>query len=90
MRLACSAGSSANARAQTTDTPAVAARIRASNGRSRFSFSELAEGQFLHPRAVVEEGQKVTARILNIDGPNRRLGLSLRGVQQANGNGSGE
>ena len=49
--------------------------------------SELAEGQFLHPRAVVQENQRVTARILNIDGPNRRLGLSLRGVQQAeNGN----
>jgi small subunit ribosomal protein S1 len=49
--------------------------------------SELAEGQFLHPRAVVQENTRVTARILNIDGPNRRLGLSLRGVQQANGNG---
>jgi small subunit ribosomal protein S1 len=44
--------------------------------------SELAEGQFLHPRAVVQEGIRITARILNIDGPNRRLGLSLRGVQQ--------
>lgn len=40
--------------------------------------SELAEGQFLHPRNVVQEGEKVRARILNIDGPNRRLGLSLR------------
>ncbi len=42
--------------------------------------SELAEGQFLHPRNVVREGTKVTARILNIDGANRRLGLSLRGA----------
>jgi small subunit ribosomal protein S1 len=40
--------------------------------------SELAEGQFLHPRNVVSEGEKVVARILNIDGPARRLGLSLR------------
>jgi len=40
--------------------------------------SELAEGQFLHPRNVVEEGHKITARILNIDGGARRLGLSLR------------
>jgi len=40
--------------------------------------SELAEGQFLHPRNVVNEGDKVRARILNIDGPARRLGLSLR------------
>ncbi|HOA23156.1 MAG: S1 RNA-binding domain-containing protein [Aggregatilineales bacterium] len=43
--------------------------------------SELAEGQFLHPRNVVQEGERVRARILNIDGPNRRLGLSLRKVE---------
>jgi len=40
--------------------------------------SELAEGHFLHPRNVVSENQVVYARILNIDGPSRRLGLSLR------------
>lgn len=40
--------------------------------------SELAEGHFLHPYNVVKEGEKVTARILHIDGPGRRLGLSLR------------
>jgi small subunit ribosomal protein S1 len=40
--------------------------------------SELAEGQFLHPRNVVKEGDVVTARILNIDSTQRRLGLSLR------------
>jgi small subunit ribosomal protein S1 len=40
--------------------------------------SELAEGHFLHPRNVVQEGDRVFARILNIDGRNRRLGLSLR------------
>lgn len=43
--------------------------------------SELAEGHFLHPRNVVAEGQKVTARILTIDGPARRLGLSLRPLE---------
>lgn len=43
--------------------------------------SELAEGQFLHPRNVVQEGDHVRARILNIDGSNRRLGLSLRKTQ---------
>lgn len=43
--------------------------------------SELAEGQFLHPRNVVQEGEQVRARILNIDGPNRRLGLSLRKIE---------
>ena len=41
-------------------------------------YSELAEGQFLHPRSVVSEGERVKARILNIDGKARRLGLSLR------------
>lgn len=41
-------------------------------------FSELAEGHFLHPRNVVEEGDAVRARILSIDGNARRLGLSLR------------
>jgi len=40
--------------------------------------SELAEGHFLHPRNVVQEGDRVYARILNIDGQARRLGLSLR------------
>mgnify|MGYP005836188151 CR=1 FL=1 len=42
--------------------------------------SELAEGHFLHPRNVVSEGQTIRARILNIDGRNRRLGLSLRAM----------
>lgn len=42
--------------------------------------SELAEGTFLHPRNVVKEGDVVTARILNIDSTNHRLGLSLRQV----------
>jgi small subunit ribosomal protein S1 len=43
--------------------------------------SELAEGQFLHPRNVVSEGQEITARILSIDGRARRLGLTLRNSQ---------
>jgi len=40
--------------------------------------SELAEGNFMHPRNVVHEGEVVSARILSIDGSHRRLGLSLR------------
>jgi small subunit ribosomal protein S1 len=40
--------------------------------------SELAEGHFLHPRNVLNEGETVKARILTINGPARRLGLSLR------------
>lgn len=44
--------------------------------------SELGDGNFLHPRGVVREGEKVTARIIHIDASERRLGLSLRGVSQ--------
>ncbi|MBZ0278129.1 MAG: S1 RNA-binding domain-containing protein [Anaerolineae bacterium] len=40
--------------------------------------SELAEGHFLHPRNVVQEGQVVHALVLSIDSRGRRLGLSLR------------
>ena len=40
--------------------------------------SELADGHFLHPRNVVREGDRVRACIVSIDGPGRRLGLSLR------------
>lgn len=50
--------------------------------------SELAEGQFLHPRNVVKEGDKVVACILNIDGPARRLGLSLRTSDNGDGPGA--
>lgn len=40
--------------------------------------SELAEGIYLHPRDVVCEGDKVSARIISLDGERRRMGLSLR------------
>jgi small subunit ribosomal protein S1 len=46
--------------------------------------SELAEGDFLHPRNVVKEGEKVTVRILNIDSARHRLRLSLRQAWTAN------
>lgn len=42
--------------------------------------SQLAEGTFLHPRNVVEKGQIVVARVLKVDGSNKRLALSLRGL----------
>ncbi|MBU0703128.1 MAG: S1 RNA-binding domain-containing protein [Chloroflexi bacterium] len=42
--------------------------------------SELAEGNFIHPRNVVREGDVVTALILSIDKERRRMGLSLRQV----------
>jgi small subunit ribosomal protein S1 len=42
--------------------------------------SQLAEGVFLHPRNVVQKGQIVVARVLKVDGNNKRLALSLRSV----------
>jgi small subunit ribosomal protein S1 len=41
--------------------------------------SELAEGNFLHPRNVVREGERV--RVLSVDGSSRRLSLSLRRLE---------
>jgi small subunit ribosomal protein S1 len=43
--------------------------------------SELAEGNFIHPRNVVGEGETVVTRILNIDSERRRMGLSLRRME---------
>jgi small subunit ribosomal protein S1 len=40
--------------------------------------SELAEGNFLHPRDVVREGQSVQARVMSVDPVRQRIGLSLR------------
>lgn len=42
--------------------------------------SELAEGRFVHPNNVVQEGDRVYARVLNVSSKRRRLGLSLRQV----------
>ncbi|HTP10354.1 MAG TPA: S1 RNA-binding domain-containing protein [Anaerolineae bacterium] len=47
--------------------------------------SELAEGNFLHPRNVVHEHDIVRVRVLSVDVAHRRLGLSLRQVQNGNG-----
>jgi small subunit ribosomal protein S1 len=47
--------------------------------------SELAEGNFLHPRNVVHEGDRVRVRVLRVDSANHRLGLSLRQVHDSNG-----
>ncbi|MFN8596056.1 MAG: S1 RNA-binding domain-containing protein [Anaerolineae bacterium] len=43
--------------------------------------SELAEGNFLHPRNVVSENDMIRVKVLNVDIMHRRLGLSLRQVQ---------
>lgn len=45
--------------------------------------SELAEGNFLHPRNVVRENEAVRVKVLNVDVSHRRLGLSLRQAHAA-------
>jgi small subunit ribosomal protein S1 len=40
--------------------------------------SELAEGSFMHPRNVVNEGDHVRVRVLSVDGEHRRVALSMR------------
>jgi small subunit ribosomal protein S1 len=40
--------------------------------------SELAEGNFLHPRNILHEGDMVTGRVIGVDGSLHRLALSLR------------
>ncbi len=42
--------------------------------------SELGDGDFLNPRDVLQEGDRVKARIVHIDPEGRRLALSLRGT----------
>ena len=43
--------------------------------------SELSDEPFQHPQNVIQEGQVVHARILSIDSRSRRLGLSIRQLQ---------
>jgi small subunit ribosomal protein S1 len=45
--------------------------------------SELAEGNFLHPRNVVHEQDTVRVCVLSVDVAHRRLGLSLRQAHHA-------
>lgn len=42
--------------------------------------SELAEGDFLHPRDVVSHGDQLQARVLHVNGAKKRLALSLRAL----------
>jgi small subunit ribosomal protein S1 len=45
--------------------------------------SELAEGSFMHPRNVVNEGDHVRVRVLSVDGSRRRIALTLRNPDMA-------
>ncbi len=40
--------------------------------------SELAEGSFMHPRNIVNEGDRVRVRVLHVDGAKHRLALTMR------------
>jgi small subunit ribosomal protein S1 len=42
--------------------------------------SELAEGNFLHPRNILREGDTVTGHVIGVDGSLHRLALSLRNI----------
>src|SRR3954452_10281559 len=44
--------------------------------------SELSDERVNHPREVVQEGQEVLVRIIRIDAQRRRMGLSLRRVNE--------
>lgn len=54
--------------------------------------SELGDERITHPREVVSEGDAIKVRILRVDAQRRRLGLSMRQVEQPEGFGrkSGE
>jgi small subunit ribosomal protein S1 len=45
--------------------------------------SELSDERVNHPKDVVQEGDKLTLRVVKIDVKNRRLGLSLKRVNSA-------
>ncbi|MBI4789504.1 MAG: S1 RNA-binding domain-containing protein [Chloroflexi bacterium] len=42
--------------------------------------SELSDKRIQHPKEVVKEGETLTLRVIRIDAPRRRLGLSLKRV----------
>lgn len=52
--------------------------------------SELGEGRILHPRAVVQEGDTLQLRVIRVDPQRRRLGLSLRKVNEEGDETAGE
>jgi small subunit ribosomal protein S1 len=43
--------------------------------------SELAERHVSHPKEILEEGDEVTVRIIRIDPERKRIGLSLKGIE---------
>lgn len=47
--------------------------------------SEMSDGHIQHPREVLQEGAVVTARIIRIDPARKRIGLSLRRLEEDEG-----
>lgn len=45
--------------------------------------SEMGEGGYLDPQDVLQEGERVRVRVIHIDAEERRLGLTLNGVDPA-------
>ncbi|HET7010438.1 MAG TPA: S1 RNA-binding domain-containing protein [Anaerolineales bacterium] len=45
--------------------------------------SELSDRRIEHPKEVVQEGQKLTLRVIKVDRPRKRIGLSLKRVASA-------
>jgi small subunit ribosomal protein S1 len=65
-----------------TNVVSFGAFVRVAEGvEGLIHISELAEGNFLHPRNVVRESDVVRVRVLNVDTQHHRLGLSLRQVR---------
>jgi len=74
-----------------TNVVSFGAFVRVAEGlEGLIHISELAEGNFLHPRSVVREGDRVRVRVLNINKENHRLGLSLRQARSLTPTGSDE
>jgi small subunit ribosomal protein S1 len=71
---------------EVTNVVSFGAFVRVEEGlEGLIHISELAEGNFLHPRNVVQEGDHVRARIIRIDSGTHRLGLSLRQMNESAG-----
>ena len=45
--------------------------------------SELAEGSFMHPRNIVNEGDQVRVRVLHVDSAKRRIALTMRSPEMS-------
>ncbi len=66
-----------------TRTTAFGAFVRVEGGvEGLIHISELADRPIRHPKEVVKEGQEVKVKILRIEPERRRLGLTLRQVEE--------